>query len=265
MNLVNLSEWSRGDVLRVWELAGQSILPPIRATIGWSFEGNGVRTRASFMQAFRDLSATCIELPNLLKTRERLQDLAGYLDPFISLYVIREADHARLTEFAEVSSRPVINAMSSVSHPCEVLTDAWYIHQFIRPIDQARICLWGPTTNVFHAWHELAQVLGLTVTQVCDRDLDVVNSPNVKLRGDANFAADVVITDATGECSAGQPLTAEDLQRLGQPKLLPTPPFMIGRELSFDPVTYPGFVGYGQKQFLLPVQRAILAICMGAS
>jgi len=68
------------------------------------------------------------ELPNLLKTHERVIDLAGYLDPLFDLYVIRNADHERLEAFAKASSRPVINAMSASGHPCEVLTDAFYLN-----------------------------------------------------------------------------------------------------------------------------------------
>jgi hypothetical protein len=45
---------------------------------------------------------------------------------------------------------------------------------------------------------------------------------------------------------------------MGNPALLPTPPFQIGREISFDPVNYSGFVGYAQKSYLVPVQRAIM-------
>jgi ornithine carbamoyltransferase len=60
------------------------------------------------------------ELPNLLKTHERVIDLAGYLDPLFDLYVIEA--------FANASSRPVINAMSSSGHPCEELTDACYLN-----------------------------------------------------------------------------------------------------------------------------------------
>jgi ornithine carbamoyltransferase len=96
------------------------------------------------------------ELPNFLTSDERASDLAGYLDPFYDIYVIRAANHARLAEFASASRRPVINAMSDSGHPCEVLTDAYFIDTELMPLEQARICLWGPPTNVFRSWHELA-------------------------------------------------------------------------------------------------------------
>jgi hypothetical protein len=45
---------------------------------------------------------------------------------------------------------------------------------------------------------------------------------------------------------------------MGNPALLPTPPFTVGREVLLDPASYQGFVGYQQKHLLLGVQKAIL-------
>ena len=45
---------------------------------------------------------------------------------------------------------------------------------------------------------------------------------------------------------------------MGLPLLLPTPPFTIGEELDFDPITYANFAGYDQKLYLLKVQKAII-------
>jgi ornithine carbamoyltransferase len=75
-----------------------------------------------------------------------------------------------------------------------------------------------------------------------------------------NLAADIVITDGwpSGTEAGGWSLTKAHLAQMGHPKLLPTPPFSIGRELSFDPSTYAGFVGYKQKTLLVQVQKAIL-------
>jgi aspartate carbamoyltransferase catalytic subunit len=60
------------------------------------------------------------------------------------MYVVRESNHQRLTDFAEAIRRPVINAMSGEGHPCEVLTDAYFIHTSLSPLEQARVCLRGP-------------------------------------------------------------------------------------------------------------------------
>lgn len=258
MNLISLSDLSSADVRAIWSLVGD---PPkaINGKVAWSFEGYGIRTRTTFIQAFRDLGLAFTELPNFLKTPERVIDLAGYLDAFYDLYVIRESDHARLRDFATATSRPVINAMSSAAHPCEVLTDAYFVETTVKPITQARICLWGPPTNVLRSWHELAAVFGFGVVHVCHARHHTAQA-HVEFIDTIPSGIDLVVTDGwpKGAEDTATPLNEAHLTAMGQPLLLPTPPFSIGLELAFDPVTYAGFVGYRQKDFLLPVQRAIV-------
>ncbi|GGC17117.1 ornithine carbamoyltransferase [Oxalicibacterium flavum] len=258
MNLLRISDLDSEDVYKVFNLV-DAPPPHLTGTVGWSFEGNGIRTRTTFIQAFRELGLNFTELPNLLKTSERASDLAGYLDPFYVLYVIRESNHARLAEFASASCRPVINAMSQEGHPCEVLTDAYYIHTQLQPLKNAKICLWGPPTNVFRSWHELADRLGISLTHVCAARFHETARTGIFTEHTPTFA-DIVITDTS---SAHRNETTEALNRthlasMGNPKLLPTPPFSIGNELAFDPLGYLGFCGYRQKTMLLAVQKALI-------
>jgi ornithine carbamoyltransferase len=264
MNLVAVSDLTERQIREIWSLV-DTPGPALAAQVAWSFEGNGIRTRTTFVRAFSELGMPFTELPNLLKTGERVTDLAGYLDPFYDLYVIRESNHARLQAFAEASARPVINAMSSQGHPCEVLTDAFYLEKRFENLRQVHLCLWGPTTNVFRSWHDLAKVMGFKVTQVCEAQFHE-ELPSVVFQTDPPSDADVVITDAwpTGAEQGGLALTAQHLAAMGDPVLLPTPPFTIGRELALDPATHPHFVGYAQKRLLLPVQKAILRYTLGA-
>lgn len=263
MNLIRITDLSAADIRAIWSLArGPS--QRMTATLGWSFEGNGIRTRTTFIQAFRDLGLSYIELPNLLKSEERPQDLAGYLDPFYSGYVIRESNHARLQAFAEASRHPVVNAMSATGHPCEVLSDAFAIESSMGPIERLRIGLWGPPTNVLKSWHELAAVLGFELLHFCPPAFHA-DQGAVQFRESVDAEVDLLVTDAWPKdfADAAWSLTTEHLARLGQPKLLPTPPFTIGRELGFDPVATANFLGYEQKRALLLVQRAILTHLLG--
>ena len=104
MKLLRLADLDGADVRAIWSLVASPV-KQLTGTVAWSFEGNGIRTRTTFIQAFRDLGLAFTELPNLLKTGERPRDLAGYLDPFYEMYVIRETDHARLEEFAAAKAR----------------------------------------------------------------------------------------------------------------------------------------------------------------
>jgi ornithine carbamoyltransferase len=258
LNLISLDDLSSQDIFAIWALAKAPVVP-LQGNVAWSFEGNGIRTRTTFIQAFRQLGLESIELPNLLKSRERVSDLAGYLDPFYSAYVIRESNHERLRAFAEASARPVINAMSGMGHPCEVLSDAFYIHSRFGDVRKVSIGLWGPVTNVMRSWHQLAQTLGMTIRHFCASQFHRVQD-NVVFSGAPDACVDILLTDSwpSGYADQRWSLTAAHLAALGGPVLLPTPPFYIGEELGFDPVGYPEFAGYGQKSALLDVQRALL-------
>jgi ornithine carbamoyltransferase len=264
MHLVDLAHLRPHDVERIWSLA-ELECPAIAGTVGWSFEGKGIRTRTTFLRAFRDIGLRDIELPGLLKSAERPYDVAGYLDAFYDLYVVRESNHARLAEFAAASRHPVINAMSSHGHPCEVLTDAWSVHRSVRPLAEARICLWGPTTNVFRSWHQLAQVLGLDLVHACEARFHET-LPQVRFVDGVPDGVDVVVTDGwlVGYDNPAWSLNEDHLARMGTPRLLPTPPFTIGHELAIDPLAYPGFLGYQQKNGLLQMQKAIIRFLLGA-
>ena len=169
-------------------------------------------------------------------------------------------DHRKLQAFALVSSRPVINAMSAAGHPCEVLSDGFYIHSRFGDIRDVRIGLWGPVTNVMTSWHELAKSLGLVIHHFCGAEFHCENT-HVLFSDVVNTPVDVLLTDSwpAGYSDPQWTLTQQHLSILGQPALLPTPPFNIGEELGFDPVGYSGFCGYEQKTVLLKVQQAIVA------
>lgn len=262
--LIDIDDLTPNDIDTIWRLTTDRTLPKLEGTVAWSFEGNGIRTRTTFIRAFQELGLSYIELPNFLKTSERVEDLAGYVDPFYRICVLRDSNHARMTAFADASSRPVINAMTSMAHPCEVLTDAYCIDRDVKPIRSAAIMLWGPLTNVLRSWYSLAKVLDFEVLHYCPPEFRIEHA-NVVYIDEPTVAADVVITDGwpAGFADQAYSLTEDALIRMGKPQILPTPPFTISKEIAFDPVQSAHFMGYAQKELLLDVQRAILlhALC----
>lgn len=264
VQLIDIDDLQKTEIEAIWQRVDQGAEAKISANAAWSFEGNGIRTRTTFVQAFQSLGLQFVELPNLLKTDESVQDLSGYLDGFYDIYIIRESNHLRLTEFASASTKPVVNAMSSQAHPCEVLTDAYYLRTQFKKLADLRILLSGPVTNVFQSWHSLARVLGLNIVHYCPKQYHL-NEPTLgaSIEYTDNLAGqfDVVVTDAwpKGFSDADFSLSIATLNALGKPLLLPTPPVTQGNELLFKVSSYQGFVGYKQKALLLPVQRALIA------
>jgi ornithine carbamoyltransferase len=138
--------------------------------------------------------------------------------------------------------------MSSLEHPCEALSDAYWFQTTVKPLDQANIVLWGPTTNVLNSWENVART--------CGANVDLIDKASKELPENV----DLVVTDGwpSNYADRKSSLTMEFLEQMGSPILLPTPPFTIGRELDFDPITYSNFSGYEQKLCLLKVQKAII-------
>ena len=246
--LIDTQSLTLEAIKRIWSLAPVDDTLSGIASVAFSFQGSGIRTRTTFIQAISQLGLQHIELPIFLDTRERLQDLAGYLDPFYSLYVIRYQDHRIMSDFADASKRPVINAMSSLEHPCEALSDAYWFHTAVKPLNQANIVIWGPVTNVLRSWSNIAKTCGAKVNLI-GRGADELPEH-----------IDLVITDGwpANHTDRNSTLTEAILKQMGSPVLLPTPPFTIGKELDFDPALYPNFSGYEQKLYLLKVQKAII-------
>jgi ornithine carbamoyltransferase len=247
-NLLNTESISQEVLKIIFENADCEIPLDSCGTVACSFQGAGTRTRTSFIQALDQLELNYVDLPVFLDTKERLQDLAGYLDQYYDLYIIRYSDHDKLAEFADYSQRPVINAMSSFEHPCEAIADAYWFNTKIRPLNGARVVVWGPTTNVLRSWYNVASIAGAEVLAITRAD-------------DLPCSIDIVITDGWPRIESDvSPIGLElgYLEEMGNPVLLPTPPFTIGKELSFDPLTYSKFSGYAQKACLLDVQKAII-------
>lgn len=263
-NLLDIDDFDKEDIYKIWRNVADNTTNRFDANIAWSFEGNGIRTRTTFIQAFKNLGTNYVELPNFLKTGESVQDLAGYMDSFYSMYVIRDSNHQRLKDFASATTKPVINAMSGEAHPCEVLTDAYYLSSKFESLKDARILLWGPVTNVFKSWHSLSSVLGLNITHYCPPEYHQ-ETTGITYIDHLKESYDVVITDAwpDGFSDNKYCLSEINLREMGGPLVLPTPPVTVGRELQQPLCDTLNFVGYQQKSLLLPVQEAIVSYLLG--
>ncbi len=221
----------------------------LTGTVACSFQGMGTRTRSTFIKALTELNLDYISLPEFLDTNENPRDLAGYLDQYYDLYVIRYNDHSKLHAFAQHSQKPVINAMSDLEHPCEALADAYWFHTTVKPLGSSKVVLWGPMTNVLRSWHNVASTMESLVYHITS----ISELPS---------EVDLVVTDgwpADSKENERIGLTLQHLKDIGRPVLLPTPPFTVGKELLIDPVEYDNFSGYDQKSYLLNVQKGIIS------
>jgi ornithine carbamoyltransferase len=265
-HLVTLTGWTRADLGELFERADQ-----YRAGTGAGTEGAAVmffpptslRTRVSFELGAAEMGLQPIVLPSeTLDTDEDLVDLAGYLASWARLLVVRHKDRTVLEKLASAEALPVIDAMTAVDHPCEILSDLYALSQGT-DVFGLRILFVGADGNIARAWWEAGRSFGLDVRQTCPVDLRVPGMPWEEDLTTAVTAADVVITDAPGRHEGelvGYQVTADLLDTApAGVRFIPCPPFVRGREVAENAVDHPSFVGYRFKRFLVPVQQAVMS------
>ena len=135
--------------------------------------------------------------------------LSRYLDAL----AIRVLSHDELEQWAAAAQIPVINALTSVEHPCQALADALTIRQRLGGLDGVKIAWVGDGTNVLVSLAQIAKLTGMEVVAACPEGYDPpADTPLTLVRDprEAAAGADVLVTDIW--VSLGQEETKE--QRL---------------------------------------------------
>lgn len=164
-----------------------------------------MRTRTSFHIGIERLGGRPITLQDSeigIGTRETPEDVARVLERYTSGIVARLYSHADLLAMADASSRPVVNALTDVSHPCQILADLLTIQEARGRLDCVKVAFVGDGNNVATSLMEAATLLGFQLTVVAPpaywppREA-ALRAPAVRLTSDlAGVAgADVVYTD----------------------------------------------------------------------
>lgn len=130
------------------------------------FEKPSLRTRVSFEVATRQLGGESFYLGPQevgLGKREAVKDVALVLGRMVDAIVLRTFAHETVLEMAQYSGVPVINGLSDLHHPCQVLGDLLTILEKKGTLD-VRIVFVGDGNNVCHSWIVAAARLGLSLT-----------------------------------------------------------------------------------------------------
>ena len=269
----------QGTLAQDAPLAGRTIL-----TI---FPEASMRTRVTFEAGAKRLGATHVWLPPaILERSEPLADVAGYLDCWVELAVIRYPRLGALRELAGHMAAPVVNAMTGENHPCEIMADLLTLREDWGDLESLQLVFIGPRGNVANSWVAAAAVMRLSLTQICPPGYEV-DARRFALAGPAALGriavtsdlasgvagADAILTDcwpagdfdAVREAFLPYQVTSRLMELTGKPaaRLYPCPPVTRGREVSAEVMNSRYFAGYGAKANLLPVQQAILLSCLG--
>ena len=150
---------------------GASGFLPLRdKTVAMIFSKPSLRTRVSFELGIHELGGYSITLDGQsigLGSRESVGDVAKLLSRYNSAIVARLHEHAIIEGMAKHASIPVVNALTDLSHPCQVLADAFTLYERSLWNDTVKIVFVGDGNNVANSWIELAGVLPFHFVLAC--------------------------------------------------------------------------------------------------
>lgn len=178
-------------------------------TLAMIFEKPSTRTRVSFEAAMYQLGGHVIYISSetsQLKRGETYSDTARVLARYVDGIVMRTFEQARVEELARASTVPVINGLSDLLHPCQVLSDIFTVEEFKGNISRLKIVWLGDGNNMANTWIQAAIIFGFDLALACPSGYEppamilskISEHKNVRLVSDPKAAvkdADVINTD----------------------------------------------------------------------
>jgi ornithine carbamoyltransferase len=267
----------------------------IGKTLGMIFEKPSLRTRVTFEVGMVQLGGCAIYLAPAdiqLGTRETVKDVAKNLERWVDGIMARTFTHQTVEQLARHAAVPVINGLSDLTHPCQILADLFTLREKRGPLRGVKVAYIGDGNNVCHSWLYGAAKTAIDLTVACPKgyepDVDVVafarqeaeaSGGRITLLDDARAAAagaDVLYTDVW--TSMGQESEAAkrrlDFQGfqvnaaligLAKPDVLVMHclPAHRGEEITDEVLDGPHSIVYDEAENRLHVQKAILVTLLG--
>ncbi len=202
----------RGIVTRAIELKsahrkGADYTPLKNKTLALIFDKSSTRTRVSFEAAMTHFGGNAIFLTaqdTQLGRGEPIEDTARVLSRMVDIVAMRTFSHDTIEKFAANSRVPVINALTDMFHPCQLLADVQTYQERRGDIAGATVAWIGDGNNVCHSWMNAARLFGFNLRvatpegygpnadllAACASHVDMISSP-----ADAAAGAAIVVTD----------------------------------------------------------------------
>ncbi len=222
------ADWPKGRVDADAPLAGH--------TLAMIFEKNSTRTRVSFDMGIRQLGGTSIvmEAGSMQIGRgESVADTARVLSRFVDAIMIRTDDHAKVEEMAHYASVPVINGLTDLSHPCQIVADLLTIIESGKALPGLEVAWLGDGNNVLSSIIEAAGLFKFNVRAGCPQGY----APDPAFVAAARAAgAQITLTQDAAEAARGADVVITDTWvSMGQDhvhnKLAAMAPFQVNEQL----------------------------------
>jgi len=178
---------SLADDLKKRRKAGELYQPLRGKTIGMLFEKPSLRTRVTFETGIFQLGGHAVFMEMRLGERETVPDIARNLERWLDGIVARTHSHESVLELAAHGAAPVINALTDLLHPCQILADAMTVREKRGTLEGLHVAFVGDGNNVFASWAELAACIPFKLTLVCPEGYELkgpVHTRATELAGD---------------------------------------------------------------------------------
>jgi ornithine carbamoyltransferase len=271
---------------------GGSKKPLAGKTLAMIFEKPSTRTRVSFEVAMRELGGDVIVLsPRDMQIGrgETIADTAQVLSRYVHGIMLRTDSAKKLTELAAHASVPVINGLTELSHPCQIMADVLTFEEHRGPIAGKTVAWVGDGNNVAASWIEAAARFGFLLRLACPAgyepkaeilawaraegaDVSVMADPAKAVNGADCVVTDTFMSMADSEAEmatrlqalAPYQVTAELMARASADAIfMHCLPAHRGEEVAAEVIDGPASVVFDEAENRLHAQKAILAWCLG--
>jgi len=186
-------------------------------SVGILLEKSSTRTRISFEVGIHELGGRALTLlakEIQLGRGETLEDSARMFSRYLHGIVYRTYGHDRVEILAAHATIPVINGLSDLHHPCQILADLLTVREHVGRVHDLKVAWVGDGNNVSHSWIEAAGLLGFELALACPEGYD----PDASLVAAARARGAVisVLRDADAACQGAHVVTTDVWVSMGQ-------------------------------------------------
>jgi len=197
----------RSIVLKQMQKAGDIYEPLKNRMLGMIFEKSSTRTRVSFETGMLQFGGGALFLSprdTQLGRGEPIEDSARVLSQMVDIIMIRTFEHEKLETFMQYSSVPVINALTDMYHPCQLLADMQCYQEHRGSIEGKTVTWIGDGNNMCHSYINAARQWGFKLNIACpegydpDQAIFAAAGDQVEIIRDpmaASTDSDLVVTD----------------------------------------------------------------------
>ena len=293
-DFLQITDFTRDEAIELLKLCkemkdGKIAPKPLAGKTGACiFHKASLRTRISFEVGMRELGGNSIYITDKeieLGVRESIYDVANVMSRYVGIIMIRTFNHANVEKLAKYATVPVVNGLTDLTHPCQVMGDIFTYYEKTGKFEDITISFLGDGNNMFNSFMNLACLfklnlrLGTSPETLPDQGIlekaKKAGISNIEILHDPKEAvsdADIIYTDVWA--SMGQKHLADEkakllkdfqvnqeLVALAKPdvQVMHCLPANRGQEITDEVIDGPNSVVFDEAENRLHIQKAIMA------